>query len=129
MSDLFITVTYWLPPPADTPKHGAPFDDTLRNKRKKRRKPIRPNPCFASFAPREPKTTDARLRRRCFTERGAIATVSMTGHDLTQVSLTTEFVGIIVCETCGNKRCPHATDHRHQCTNSNAPGQPGSIYG
>ena len=31
------------------------------------------------------------------------------------------------CE-CGNKRCPHATDHRHACTGSNEPGQPGSVY-
>jgi len=37
-------------------------------------------------------------------------------------------VGMIVCETCGNKRCPHATHHRHKCTNSNETGQPGSIY-
>jgi hypothetical protein len=35
---------------------------------------------------------------------------------------------LVVCETCGNKRCPHATDHRHECTNSNEPGQPGSVY-
>lgn len=35
---------------------------------------------------------------------------------------------MIVCSTCGNKRCPHATDHRHVCTNSNDPGQPGSSY-
>jgi hypothetical protein len=34
----------------------------------------------------------------------------------------------IVCETCGNKRCPHATDHRLECTNSNESGQPGSRY-
>jgi len=35
---------------------------------------------------------------------------------------------MIVCATCGNKRCPHATDHRNACTNSNEPGQPGSSY-
>ena len=34
----------------------------------------------------------------------------------------------IVCSICGNKRCPHATDHNLACTNSNAPGQEGSIY-
>jgi hypothetical protein len=34
-----------------------------------------------------------------------------------------------VCAICGNKRCPHATDHRHACTNSNEPGQAGSVYG
>ena len=33
-----------------------------------------------------------------------------------------------VCAVCGNKRCPHATDHRHACTGSNEPGQEGSAY-
>jgi hypothetical protein len=32
------------------------------------------------------------------------------------------------CEICGNKRCPHHTDHRLACTNSNATGQFGSVY-
>lgn len=32
------------------------------------------------------------------------------------------------CELCGNKRCPHHSDHRLECTRSNAPGQPGSVY-
>ena len=32
----------------------------------------------------------------------------------------------VVCEICGNKRCPHATDHSLNCTNSNEPGQAGS---
>ena len=36
--------------------------------------------------------------------------------------------GMIVCDKCGNKRCPHATDHRHECTGSNEPGQDGSVY-
>jgi hypothetical protein len=35
---------------------------------------------------------------------------------------------MFTCETCGNKRCPHATDHRLACTNSNEPGQKGSRY-
>lgn len=35
---------------------------------------------------------------------------------------------MIVCETCGYKRCPHATDHRHACTNSNSSGQRGSVW-
>lgn len=35
---------------------------------------------------------------------------------------------MIVCPTCGNKRCPKATHHSHACTASNAPGQPGSSY-
>lgn len=36
--------------------------------------------------------------------------------------------GMILCATCGNKRCPHATSHRNACTNSNEPGQAGSDY-
>ncbi len=36
---------------------------------------------------------------------------------------------MILCPTCGNKRCPKASDHRLACTGSNEPGQPGSIYG
>lgn len=38
------------------------------------------------------------------------------------------FQRMIVCKTCGNKRCPKATDHRLECTGSNRPGQKGSIY-
>lgn len=32
------------------------------------------------------------------------------------------------CEICGNKRCPHHTWHENACTNSNEPGQKGSVY-
>ena len=35
---------------------------------------------------------------------------------------------MIVCEICGNKRCPHATDCSLECTGSNEPGQRGSVY-
>lgn len=35
---------------------------------------------------------------------------------------------MILCPKCGNKRCPHASDHNLECTNSNALGQPGSVY-
>lgn len=35
---------------------------------------------------------------------------------------------MILCPRCGNKRCPHATDHNLECTNSNEPGQQGSRY-
>ena len=34
----------------------------------------------------------------------------------------------IVCPDCGNKRCPRATDHNLECTNSNDTGQKGSRY-
>lgn len=35
---------------------------------------------------------------------------------------------MILCTNCGNKRCPHAADHRLECTGSNEPNQPGSMY-
>lgn len=35
---------------------------------------------------------------------------------------------MILCEICGNKRCPHATKKTNDCTNSNEPGQVGSSY-
>jgi hypothetical protein len=35
---------------------------------------------------------------------------------------------MVVCSTCGNKRCPKAADHTLTCTRSNEPGQPGSVY-
>lgn len=35
---------------------------------------------------------------------------------------------MFLCAICGNKRCPHATDHINPCTGSNEPGQKGSVY-
>lgn len=34
----------------------------------------------------------------------------------------------VVCPDCGNKRCPHANDHKNACAGSNEPGQVGSAY-
>ncbi len=53
--------------------------------------------------------------RRCLTEINHPAVQMIGGR-------------MILCQKCGNKRCPHANDHRHECTNSNAPGQKGSAY-
>jgi hypothetical protein len=36
---------------------------------------------------------------------------------------------LVVCVTCGHKRCPKGTWHGFRCTGSNEPGQPGSRYG
>ena len=33
-----------------------------------------------------------------------------------------------VYSKCGNKRCPCAAHHDNECTGSNEPGQPGSMY-
>lgn len=38
-------------------------------------------------------------------------------------------VHFIVCDECGNKRCPKATNCLQACTGSNAPGQAGSAIG
>ena len=35
---------------------------------------------------------------------------------------------LVVCIKCGNKRCPHSSNHKFECTNSNESGQPGSRY-
>lgn len=35
---------------------------------------------------------------------------------------------MILCATCGNKRCPKAADHKNECSGSNEPGQKGSAY-
>ncbi len=35
---------------------------------------------------------------------------------------------MLLCPICGNKRCPHATNHELDCTNSNEPGQLGSMF-
>lgn len=42
--------------------------------------------------------------------------------------LPLDLVRMILCPKCGNKRCPHASDHRLECTGSNEPGQEGSVY-
>ena len=43
-------------------------------------------------------------------------------------SLMLDSARMIVCDVCGFKRCPHASDHRLACTGSNDSGQIGSIY-
>ena len=45
-----------------------------------------------------------------------------------RTGLSIAFSRMIVCPECGNKRCPKATDHNLDCTNSNESGQPGSRY-
>jgi len=61
---------------------------------------------------------------RCTKERIPTADPA-DGLDL-ETSLS--FARMFLCRTCGNKRCPHAADHRLACTGSNEPGQPGSLY-
>jgi hypothetical protein len=35
---------------------------------------------------------------------------------------------MICCPECGNKRCPKASNHTNNCTNSNEPNQKGSLF-
>lgn len=58
---------------------------------------------------------------RCFTERTDALPSDAPWHERALQRM-------ILCPTCGNKRCPKANDHRHTCTHSNEPGQPGSAY-
>lgn len=62
--------------------------------------------------------------RRCVDERAAEQRAAGAPIHETLGSLSR----FIVCEHCGNKRCPHATDHELSCTGSNEPNQPGSAY-
>lgn len=39
-----------------------------------------------------------------------------------------ELTMMILCQNCGNKRCPHALDHRQACTGSNDIGQSGGAF-
>ena len=47
---------------------------------------------------------------------------------VTEHGLPITFQRMILCPDCGNKRCPKASNHRYQCTESNEPNQRGSIY-
>ena len=59
-------------------------------------------------------------------ERDALNEPTCWCHTCRPVTVTV--MRFIVCPDCGNKRCPHANDHRNACTGSNEPGQEGSAY-
>jgi hypothetical protein len=42
--------------------------------------------------------------------------------------ITMEDMRMVLCPSCGNKRCPKANNHNNPCTNSNDTGQEGSYY-
>lgn len=56
---------------------------------------------------------DACACRRCLRERDAR---DPTGWPILLGTM-------IVCLTCGNKRCPNSESHEYACTGSNDPGQ------
>lgn len=45
-----------------------------------------------------------------------------------RMKIPAESSRMVVCNICGNKRCPRASNHRNACTDSNTPGQSGSVY-
>lgn len=59
-------------------------------------------------------------------ERDALNEPTCWCHTCRPVTVTD--MRFVVCPDCGNKRCPHANDHRNTCTGSNEPGQEGSAY-
>lgn len=60
---------------------------------------------------------------RCTKERVAV------DPGETMLGQPVALIRMFLCAWCGNKRCPHATDHRFACSGSNEPGQLGSSYG
>jgi hypothetical protein len=61
--------------------------------------------------------------RKCWEKENKSKTIAIDDVLINPINMP-----MIVCSICGNKRCPHATDHELPCTNSNEPGQEGSIY-
>ncbi len=89
----------------------------------------------------EPVTTNCKLRdavdairnsgiaidaEKIFAERDALNAPDCWCRTCRPINLTD--MRFVVCPECGNKRCPHANDHRNACTGSNEPGQEGSAY-
>lgn len=72
-----------------------------------------------------PKTTPECSCHRCASRRhDALKRLGLSAMERLQLRPAQ----MVVCVVCGNKRCPQASDHRRDCTGSNAAGQPGSIY-
>lgn len=63
---------------------------------------------------------------KIFAERDALNTPDCWCRTCRPVTISD--MRFVVCPECGNKRCPHANDHRNACTGSNEPGQEGSAY-
>lgn len=71
---------------------------------------------------------DARMTLLAIRRRLAAQPAQVKCWCLTCRPQTPSDMRFVVCPTCGNKRCPHANDHRNACTGSNEVGQPGSSW-
>ena len=63
------------------------------------------------------------MTKQCCSTHAAESAKSMSFDDAFRLMNT-----MYVCTTCGNKRCPKATDCSLECTGSNEVGQDGSMY-
>lgn len=63
---------------------------------------------------------------RCIREKGLKVKTYGLSEQFFDVPLSSS--KMILCGTCGHKRCPQASDHDLECTYSNDSGQPGSVY-
>ncbi|MFZ5104355.1 hypothetical protein ACOY5O_19685 [Enterobacter roggenkampii] len=97
--------------------------------------------CAAMLQAAEPVTTAFKLRdaveiirnsgiaidaEKILAERDALNAPDCWCRTCRPVTMTD--MRFVACPECGNKRCPHANDHRNACTGSNEPGQEGSAY-
>lgn len=64
--------------------------------------------------------------KKIFAERDALNAPDCWCRTCRPITLTD--MRFVVCPDCGNKRCPHANDHRNACSGSNEQGQEGSAY-
>lgn len=65
---------------------------------------------------------------RCTKERVVADNLLADGDPRLIAMFDPRMMRMFLCARCGNKRCPHTTDHRLACTGSNEPGQKGSRY-
>lgn len=61
-------------------------------------------------------------------ECGCITCLNESGIKCPVMGIPISNTFMVLCPSCGNKRCPHATDHKNECTHSNTSGQKGSIF-
>lgn len=60
-------------------------------------------------------------------ECGCISCLDASGIKCPVMGIPIANTFMVVCPLCGNKRCPHASDHRYVCTGSNESGQVGVL--
>ncbi len=84
------------------------------------------NPIFAATDRRIAREVAEADCRRCAREQAAAEPPVTYAGAL--AAAFADSARMFLCPTCGNKRCPKASDHDLPCTGSNEPGQPGSVY-